>query len=45
MKVHDGRGDPLLAHGVDGNGLLGLERVKKVLAFTKQYLNEAMHEI
>ena len=45
MKAHDGRGGPLLDHGVDGNGLLGLERVKKVLTFTRQYLIDVMHAI
>ena len=45
MKAHDGRGGPLLDHGVDGNGLLVLERVKKGLAFTGQYLIDAMHTI
>ena len=45
MKAHYGLGGPLLDHGVDGNGLLGLERVKKVLAFLGQYLIDAMHAI
>ena len=45
MKVQDVHGGPLLAHGVDGLGLFGLERVKMVLAFTRQYLIDAMHAI
>ena len=42
MKSNKG---PVLDHGVDGDGLLGFERVKKVLAFTRQYLIDAMHVI
>ena len=38
-------GGLFLEHGVHGGGLLDLERVKKVLALTRQKVIDAMHFI
>ena len=43
IKVHEVHDGPFLEQGVHGLGLLGHERVKKVLVFTSHYLTEGNH--